>query len=196
MKLIFISADGYVNKTKKIQTWSYISQCTQFEWLFGAVYIIERSGHYWPIFLWKWEQPNCYGQSRHLYHQDNRYFVPALNVLDGNKVWLQQNGAICPTEHATMNLLRPTFDNSLISRSDDINWPPKSCNLTPLDYFRSGPLKKSVMPANQTQLSKWRPKITNATAEIHCLILEELHANWFNRIRYYEAIHGSHISVI
>ena len=33
------------------------------------------------------------------------------------------------------NLLKETFGERLIFRNEPINWPSKSCDLTPLDYF-------------------------------------------------------------
>jgi len=35
----------------------------------------------------------------------------------------------------TIDLLRTVFENRIISRNVDVNWPPRSCDLTPLDYF-------------------------------------------------------------
>ena len=32
-------------------------------------------------------------------------------------------------------------ENRIISRSSDVNWPPRSCDLTPLDYFLWGVVK-------------------------------------------------------
>ena len=63
------------------------------------------------------------------------FFVPALDGIDVDNVWFQQDGATCHTSHATIDLLRETFDGRLISRNGDVNWPPRSCDLTPLDYF-------------------------------------------------------------
>ncbi|GFW01144.1 transposable element Tcb2 transposase [Trichonephila clavipes] len=50
------------------------------------------------------------------------------------ELWLQQDGATCPTARATIDLLKDTFGDRLISRFGPVNWPPRSCDLTPLDY--------------------------------------------------------------
>ena len=34
---------------------------------------------------------------------------------------------------ATLDVLRPVFEDRIISR--DVVWPPRSCDLTPLDYY-------------------------------------------------------------
>ena len=38
----------------------------------------------------------------------------------------------------TIDLLRTVFENRIISRNSDVNWPPRSCDLTPFDYFLWG----------------------------------------------------------
>ena len=54
------------------------------------------------------------------------FLVPTLDGIDVDNVWFQQDGATCHTSHATINLLRKTFDGRLISRSGDVNWPARS----------------------------------------------------------------------
>ena len=50
-------------------------------------------------------------------------------------MWFQQDGATCHTTWANMALLQETFTGKVISRRGDINWPPRSFDLTPLDLF-------------------------------------------------------------
>ncbi|GFV45614.1 hypothetical protein TNCV_127581 [Trichonephila clavipes] len=57
------------------------------------------------------------------------------------ELWFQQDGATCHT--ARVDLLKDTFGDLL-----KLNWPPRSCDLTPLDYFLG--LCK-VMVSNKTQ---------------------------------------------
>lgn len=63
------------------------------------------------------------------------YLVPKIQELDIHDIWFQQDGATCHTARETMNLLATHFDENIISRFGPINWPPRSCDLTPLDYF-------------------------------------------------------------
>ncbi|GFX63114.1 transposable element Tc3 transposase [Trichonephila clavipes] len=63
------------------------------------------------------------------------FFIPELNNHDAQELWFQQDGATCHTARATINLLKDTFGDRLISRFGPVNWPPRSCDLTPLDYF-------------------------------------------------------------
>ena len=57
------------------------------------------------------------------------------------RIWFQQNGATCHTANVTIDLLRTVFENRIISRNSNVNWPPRSCDLTPLDYFLWGAVK-------------------------------------------------------
>ncbi|GFW09313.1 hypothetical protein TNCV_4276411 [Trichonephila clavipes] len=66
------------------------------------------------------------------------FFIPELNNHDVQELWFQQDGATCHTARATIDLLKDTFGDRLISRFGPVNWPPRSCDLTPLDYFLWG----------------------------------------------------------
>ncbi|GFV64090.1 ATP-dependent DNA helicase [Trichonephila clavipes] len=66
------------------------------------------------------------------------FFIPELNNHDVQELWFQQDGATCHTARATIDLLKDTFGDRLISRFGPVNWPPRSCDLTPLDYFMWG----------------------------------------------------------
>ncbi|GFU62268.1 transposase [Trichonephila clavipes] len=66
------------------------------------------------------------------------FFIPELNNHDVQELWFQQDGATCHTARATIDLLKDTFGGRLISRFGPVNWPPRSCDLTPLNYFLWG----------------------------------------------------------
>ncbi|GFT28838.1 putative LOC100569746 [Trichonephila clavipes] len=72
------------------------------------------------------------------------FFIPELNNHDVQELWFQQNGATCHTARAPIDLLKDTFGDRLISRFGPVNWPPRSCDLTPLDYFLWGYVKSLV----------------------------------------------------
>ena len=42
---------------------------------------------------------------------------------------------MCHTAEATLDVLRPVFEDCIISHRADVVWPPRSCDLTPLDYY-------------------------------------------------------------
>ncbi|GFY08963.1 putative DD41D transposase [Trichonephila clavipes] len=83
------------------------------------------------------------------------FFIPELNNHDVQELRFQQDGATCHTTRATINLLTDTFGDRLISRFGPVNWPPRSCDLTPLDYFLWGYVK-SLVYANDLSLTIWK----------------------------------------
>ncbi|GFW47953.1 hypothetical protein TNCV_2401401 [Trichonephila clavipes] len=44
------------------------------------------------------------------------FFIPELNNPDVQELWFQQDGATCHTARATIDLLKDTFGDRLISR--------------------------------------------------------------------------------
>ncbi|GFV00331.1 putative DD41D transposase [Trichonephila clavipes] len=50
------------------------------------------------------------------------FFIPELNNHDVQELWFQQDGATCHTAHATIDLLKDTFGDRLISRFGPVNW--------------------------------------------------------------------------
>ncbi|GFY32989.1 piggyBac transposable element-derived protein 4 [Trichonephila clavipes] len=61
------------------------------------------------------------------------FFIPELNNHDVQELWFQQDGATCHKARATIDLWKDTIGDRLISRFGPVNWPPRSCDLTPLD---------------------------------------------------------------
>ncbi|GFT26468.1 transposable element Tcb1 transposase [Trichonephila clavipes] len=53
----------------------------------------------------------------------NNFFIPELNNHDVQELWFQQDGATCHTARATIDLLKDTFGDRLISRFGPVNWP-------------------------------------------------------------------------
>ncbi|GFW22374.1 DUF4817 domain-containing protein [Trichonephila clavipes] len=84
------------------------------------------------------------------------FFIPELNNHDVQELWFQQDGATCHTARATIDLLKDTFGDRLISRFGTVNWPPRSCDLTPLDYFLWGYVKSLVYADKPQTLTIWK----------------------------------------
>ncbi|GFV58975.1 hypothetical protein TNCV_1805131 [Trichonephila clavipes] len=51
------------------------------------------------------------------------FFIPELNNHDVQELWFQQDGATCHTARATIDLLKDTLGDRLISRFGPVNWP-------------------------------------------------------------------------
>ncbi|GFU15563.1 hypothetical protein TNCV_1170681 [Trichonephila clavipes] len=119
------------------------------------------------------------------------FFIPELNNHDVQELWFQQDGATCHTARATIDLLKDTFGDRLISRFRPVNWPPRSCDLTPLDYFLWGYVKSLVYADKPQTLDHLEDNIRRVIADIRPQMLEKVIENWTSRLDYIRASRGS-----
>ncbi|GFU95027.1 uncharacterized protein TNCV_4138111 [Trichonephila clavipes] len=106
------------------------------------------------------------------------FFIPELNNHDVQELWFQQDGATCHTARATIDLLKDTFGDRLISRFGPVNWPPRFCDLTPLDYFLWGYVQSLVYADKPQTLDHLEDNIRRAIADIRPQMLEKVIENW------------------
>ncbi|GFW74516.1 uncharacterized protein TNCV_2414151 [Trichonephila clavipes] len=123
-------------------------------------------------------------------------FIPELNNHDVQELWFQQDGATCHTARATIDLLKDTFGDRLISRFGPVNWPPRSCDLTPLDYFLWAYVKSLVYADKPQTLDHLEDNIRRVIADIRRQMLEKVIENWTSRLDYIRASRGSHMPEI
>ena len=64
-----------------------------------------------------------------------RIMFTKIEEKNSGNIWFQQNGATCHTAESTLDVLRPNFEDRINSSRVDVVWPPRSCDLTPLDYY-------------------------------------------------------------
>ncbi|GFT41621.1 uncharacterized protein TNCV_4183221 [Trichonephila clavipes] len=119
------------------------------------------------------------------------FFIPELNNHDVQELWFQQDGATCHTARATIDLLKDTFGDRLISRFGPVNWPPRSCDLTLLDYFLWGYVKSLVYADKPQTLDHLENNIRRVIADIRPQMLEKVIENWTSRLDYIRASRGS-----
>ncbi|GFT45865.1 uncharacterized protein TNCV_2250121 [Trichonephila clavipes] len=108
-----------------------------------------------------------------------------------SELWFQQDGATCHTARATIDLLKDTFGDRLISRFGPVNWPPRSCDLTPLDYFLWVYVKSLVYADKPQTLDHLEDNIHRVIADIRPQMLEKVIENWTSRLDYIRASRGS-----
>ncbi|GFW82962.1 uncharacterized protein TNCV_4603891 [Trichonephila clavipes] len=88
---------------------------------------------------------------------------------------------------ATIDSLKDTFGDRLISRFGPVNWPPRSCDLTPLDYFLWGYVKSLVYADKPQTLDHLKDNIRRVIADIRPQMLEKVIENWTSRLDYIRA---------
>ncbi|GFW56085.1 putative LOC100569746 [Trichonephila clavipes] len=109
-----------------------------------------------------------------------------------------RRGAVVPTRRrdmshssSTIDLLKDTFSDRLISRFGPVNWPLRSCDLTPLDYFLWGYVKSLVYADKPHTLGHLEDNIRRVIADIRPQMLEKVIENWTSRLGYIRASRGS-----
>ncbi|GFU69830.1 transposable element Tc3 transposase [Trichonephila clavipes] len=117
--------------------------------------------------------------------------LPVFSSQASLELWFQQDGATCHTARAIIDLLKDTFGVRLISRFGPVNWPPRSCDLTPLDYFLWGYVKLLVYADKPQTLDHLEDNIRRVIADIRPQMLEKVIENWTSRLDYIRASRGS-----
>ena len=65
----------------------------------------------------------------------NEFLFTKIEEEDIGNIWFQQDGATCHTAEGTHDVFRPVFEDCIIRRRADVVCPPRSCDLTLLDYY-------------------------------------------------------------
>ena len=87
--------------------------------------------------------------------------------------------------------MRTVFENRIISRNSDVNWPPRSSDLTPLDYYLWGAVKDKCYANHPETIEALKHEIEVAFRGIEAQTIENVLKNWFDRMRYCMASRGS-----
>ena len=103
--------------------------------------------------------------------------MPIIHENDMDDFWFQQDGATCHTARSTINLLRPLFRGRLISKNGDFDWPPRSPDLTPPDFYLWGYLKSQVYANKPKTLAQLKANIRRKIAAISSEILTKVKEN-------------------
>ena len=96
----------------------------------------------------------------------NAFLLAKIEEKDIGNIWFQQDGTTCHTAKATLDVLRPVFEDHIISRRADNVWPPRSCDLTPLDYYLWGAFKDKCYADKPETIDALKDNIREAIGEI------------------------------
>ena len=105
---------------------------------------------------------------------------------------MQHNGTICHTADATFDVLRPVFEDCIFSHRANVVWPPRSCDLAPLDYYLWGAVKDKCYAA----IDALKFNISEAIGEIQLHTITNVLKNLTDRVGYCMASRGSHLNEI
>uniref|UniRef100_A0A0K2T7K4 Putative LOC100569746 [Acyrthosiphon pisum] n=1 Tax=Lepeophtheirus salmonis TaxID=72036 RepID=A0A0K2T7K4_LEPSM len=122
------------------------------------------------------------------------FLFPQMEKEDINDIWFQQDGVTCHTANVTVDLLRTVFDNLIISRNGNVNWPPRSCDLTPLYYFLWGTVKDKCYANHSETIDDLKHEIGVAIAAIEAHTIGNVLKNWVDRMGYCKASDSGHMN--
>ena len=124
------------------------------------------------------------------------FVLPAIEEYGLQNMWFQQDGATWHTTRANMALLQETFPGRVISCRGDINWSPRSCDLTPLDLFLWGHAKDRVYADKPSTLEHFKTNIRQVMAEIPPNMCQIVVEDYLKRINACNASRGGHLNYI
>ncbi|KZC12785.1 hypothetical protein WN55_04308, partial [Dufourea novaeangliae] len=86
------------------------------------------------------------------------------------------------------------FPDRIISHNSAVNWPPRLCDLTPLDYFSWGYVKDQVYANNPQSIEVLKTNIRRVIGEIKPQLWKNVIENFDKRIDVYKRGPGGHLS--
>ena len=96
----------------------------------------------------------------------NEFLFTKIEEEDIGNIWFQQDGATCRTAEATLDVLRPVFEDRIISRRADVVWSHRSCDLTPLDDYLCSAIKDKCYSDKSEAIKALKDNIREAISEI------------------------------
>ena len=82
------------------------------------------------------------------------------------QLWFQQDGATSHTARESMRTVNDMFPGRIMSRNGNVNWPPRSPDLSVCDFFLWGYLKQKVYATRPHTLHELREAIQTAIQQI------------------------------
>lgn len=116
-------------------------------------------------------------------------FVITLSDNERRHAWFQQDNATAHTSRQTTRYLTQTFGNR---RIDKELFPPRSPDLTPVDFYLWGYLKDNVYVNNPKTLDDLKSAITSCINSISKETLKNVSWNIVKRARLCASQDGKH----
>lgn len=120
-------------------------------------------------------------------------FFPVLDDMENDNFWFQQDGATCHTSRETIALLNEKFPRKVISLRGNQEWPARSCDLTPCDFFLWGFVKSKVYVNNPETIQQLKDEIQRVINGIPPDVCGRVIANFNERIAHCRASLGGHL---
>ncbi|CAK9834549.1 hypothetical protein ANTRET_LOCUS11064 [Anthophora retusa] len=178
---------------------------------FGEKVIFSDEAHFWLNGFVNKQNCRIWGESNPQQYQESPLHPEKLTVWCGfwsdgvigpyifrnenGQMWFQQDGATCHTSGVTLEL-QEKFPGLVISRRSDVEWPPRSCDLTPLDCFLWGYVKSLVYGNKPITIDQLENNIVKTIGEIQPDLCNRVMQNWTSRIESCKRSRGGHLNDI
>ena len=96
----------------------------------------------------------------------NEFLFIKIEKDDIGNIQFQENGATCHAAEATVDVLRPLFEDRIISSRADVVWPLRSWGLTPLDYDLQGAVRDKCYADKPETIDTLKDNIRETISEI------------------------------
>ena len=128
-----------------------------------------------PYFFEDNNQPVTVNATRYC-QMIKRYLIPQLRRrnLSINKLWFQQDGSRPHWAKMSIELLKETFGNRVISKDGAVPWPPRSPDLTAPDFFLWGFVKNEVYAQKINSMEELKQKIRRSIRNINAETLNNV----------------------
>ena len=107
----------------------------------------------------------------------NEFLFTKIEEEDIGNIWFQQDGAMCHTAETTLDVLHPVSEDCIISRRANIVLAPRSCDLTPLDYYLWGAVKDKCYADKLKAIDALKDNIREAIDEIQLHTIDNVLKN-------------------
>lgn len=93
-------------------------------------------------------------------------FLDNMNLLDRQRIYFQQDGAPAHNYHQTQAIMNRLFGDQWIGTNGPVQWPPRSPDLTPMDFFLWGYIKNAVYSRKCANVQELQDHIFNVIMSI------------------------------
>ena len=108
----------------------------------------------------------------------NEFLFTKIEEKNIGNIWFHQNGTTCHTAEATLDLLRPVFEDRIISCRADVIWPPRSCDLILFDYYLWDAVKDKYYADKPEIFDTVKDNIREAIDESQLHTIDNVLQNW------------------
>ena len=122
--------------------------------------------HNWAVFLENEQGKAVTVNGDSYWTMLKEFLFTKIEEEDIGNIWFQQDGATCHLAEATFDVLRRVSEDHIIGHRTGVVFPPRSCNLIPLDYYLWRALKDKCYAEKPETIDALKDNIRKAIGEL------------------------------